>query len=211
MHTSTAQEIAALTKRLELLNEQAEAQLRQKLKEARAVVTDLEMQLSEITGRPSATQIKAVNGFAPITDDQLEVMILFLLQKEGQDGMNAKSIASKLNQNPVRIRGFIKDHPKVLKRVGKGPGPGRVCARSAGRIGISLPRLAFALSVLAIWIHSQRMFASRCPRNPVRPAAARLSSAVFCHPGAVPRIGYPKEWHRSVCLLLVRRCYLTPI
>ena len=69
----------------------------------------------------SSRQIKAVNGFAPITDDQLEVMILFLLEKEGQEGMNAKTIAEKLKQNPVRIRGFIKDHPKVLKRAGKGP------------------------------------------------------------------------------------------
>ena len=123
MHaTSITEEIAKLTKRLEQLQEQAADVLRQKLKEARAVVTELELQLSEITGRPTATQIKVVKGFAPITDEQLEVMILFLMQKEGQEGMNAAEIARKLNQNPVRIRGFIKDHPAVLKRVGKGPG-----------------------------------------------------------------------------------------
>ena len=123
MHApSTQQEIQQLRKRLAQLQEQAEDQLRQRLKEARAVVTDLEMQLSEITGRPSATQIKVVKGFAPLTDEELEVQILFVVQKEGKDGMNAKTIASKLNQNPVRIRGFIKDHPKVLKRVGSGPG-----------------------------------------------------------------------------------------
>ena len=120
--TSTEQEIQQLKRRLELLNEQAENELRQRLKEARAVVTDLEMQLSDITGRPTATQIKAVNGFAPITDEQLEVMILFLLQKEGQDGMDAKTIAEKLKQNPVRIRQWIKKHPSILKRVGAGPG-----------------------------------------------------------------------------------------
>jgi DNA-binding NarL/FixJ family response regulator len=120
--TFTTQEIAQLKKRLEVLQEQAEDVLRQKLKEARAVVTDLEMQLSEITGRPTATQIKAVNGFTPITDEQLEVMVLFLMQKEGREGMNAKTIAEKLKLHPVRIRGFIKDNPKVLKRVGKGPG-----------------------------------------------------------------------------------------
>ena len=123
MHMSTTtQEIQQLQKRLAQLQEQAEDVIRQKLKEARAVVTDLEMQLSEITGRPTATQIKVVKGFAPIKDEELEVMILFLLQKEGQDGMNAKQIAEKLKQTPVRIRGFIKDHPTVLKRVGKGPG-----------------------------------------------------------------------------------------
>ena len=120
--TSITDEIAKLTKRLEQLQEQAADVLRQKLKEARAVVTELELQLSEITGRPTATQIKVVKGFAPITDDQLEVMILFLLQKEGKDGMNAKTIAGKLNQNTQRIRQWIKAHPGRLRREGKGMG-----------------------------------------------------------------------------------------
>jgi len=123
MHApSTQQEIQQLQKRLAQLQEQAEDVLRQKLKEARAVVTDLEMQLSEITGRPSATQIKVVKGFAPLTDEELEVQILFVVQKEGEHGMNAADIARKLNQDPVRIRGWIKKHPAVLKREGKGPG-----------------------------------------------------------------------------------------
>jgi hypothetical protein len=115
-------EIDALNRRLEILQEDAESELRQRLKEARAVVTDLEMQLSEITGRPTATQIKVVKGFAPLTDEELEVQILYVVQKEGQEGMNMKMIGEKLNQNPVRIRGFIKNHPKLLKRVGAGPG-----------------------------------------------------------------------------------------
>jgi len=123
MHaTSITDEIAKLTKRLEQLQEQAEDVLRQKLKEARAVVTELELQLSDITGRPTATQIKVVKGFAPITDDQLEVMMLFLLKKEGQDGMNATTIASQLNQNTVRIRQWIKNNPGKLRREGKGMG-----------------------------------------------------------------------------------------
>jgi hypothetical protein len=122
--TSTSEEIAALTKRLEHLQEQAEDVLREKLKEARAVVTDLEFQLSEITGRPSATMIKAADPkrWAPINDEALEVMVIFLLQKEGQEGMNGTSIAERLNQNPVRIRQWVKKHPTVLKRVGAGPG-----------------------------------------------------------------------------------------
>ncbi len=120
--TTTQEEIEQLKHRLEHLQEQAEDQLRQKLKEARAVVTDLEMQLSEITGRPTATQIKVVNGFEPLTLDELEVQILFLLQKEGQEGMNAADIARKLNQDPVWMRRWLKRHPTVLKRVGTGPG-----------------------------------------------------------------------------------------
>ena len=119
---STTQEMQQLQKRLVQLQEQAEDVLRKKLKEARAVVTDLEMQLSEITGRPTASQIKAANGFAPLTDDQLEVQILFVVQKEGEEGMNAAEIARKLNQNPVRIRQWIKSHPGKLRREGSGPG-----------------------------------------------------------------------------------------
>ena len=123
MHApTTQQEIQQLQKRLAQLQEQAEDVIREKLKEARAVVTDLEFQLSEITGRPSATQIKVVKGFAPLTDDALEVQILFVLQKEGDQGMNATDIARKLNQDPVRIRGWIKKHPSVLNRTGKGAG-----------------------------------------------------------------------------------------
>jgi len=121
---NTQQQIEQLKRRLEVLTEQAESELRQRLKEARAIVTDLEQQLSELTGRPSASQIKAADPkrWAPVTDEQLEVQILFVLQKEGIHGMNAKTIADKLNQNPVRIRQFIKKHPKVLKRIGSGPG-----------------------------------------------------------------------------------------
>ncbi|MGA3171871.1 MAG: hypothetical protein ABSE62_12770 [Chthoniobacteraceae bacterium] len=119
---SANEEIAALTKRLATLQDEAEEELRQKLKEARAIVADLEMQLSEITGRPTASQIKAANGFAPLSDDQLEVQILFVVQKEGDQGTNAAEIARKLNQNPVKIRQWIKSHPGKLRREGSGPG-----------------------------------------------------------------------------------------
>ena len=120
--TSADQEIAQLQKRLAQLQEQAEDVIREQLKEARAEVTELELQLSEITGRPSATQIKVVKGFEPLTDEALEVQILFVVQKQGQDGMNAAEIARKLNQDPVRIRQWIKKYPNVLKRVGAGAG-----------------------------------------------------------------------------------------
>ena len=86
MPTSTQQEIDQLRRRLEHLQEQAEEDIRQQLKEARHVVANLEHQLSEITGRPSATMVRAsdVKRWAPITDEQLEVQILFVLQKECQ-------------------------------------------------------------------------------------------------------------------------------
>jgi hypothetical protein len=40
MQLSIAEDIARLTRRLQVLNEQAECELRQKLKEARAIVAD---------------------------------------------------------------------------------------------------------------------------------------------------------------------------
>lgn len=122
---NTEDQIRELKRRLGILQEEAESELRQKLKEARAVVTDLEFQLSEITGRPSASQVRASDRkrWAPITDEQLEVQILFVLQKEGgEKGMNAKTIAERLNQNPVRIRQWTKKYPAALKRAGTGPG-----------------------------------------------------------------------------------------
>ena len=127
MHApTTQQEIAQLQKRLAQLQEQAEDQLRQQLRDARKVVTELEQQLSDITGRPSASQIHAHK--APrirresITDEKLEMKILILLEMEGQQGMNAKTIAEKLDQDPVRIRQWVKKHPNILTRMGKGPG-----------------------------------------------------------------------------------------
>ena len=121
-YPSKQAEIDALNRRLQALSEQAENEIREKLKEARAVVAELEMQLSDLTGRPTASQIKAATGFSPLTDEQLEVQILFVVQKEGDAGMNAKSIAEKLNQNPVRIRQWIKDNPGKLRKEGAGPG-----------------------------------------------------------------------------------------
>ena len=40
----------------------------------------------------------------------------------GTEGMNAKQLAEKLNQDALRIRKYIKDNPKALKRTGGGPG-----------------------------------------------------------------------------------------
>ena len=40
----------------------------------------------------------------------------------GMEGMNAKQLAEKLNQDALRVRKFISTNPKVLKRQGSGPG-----------------------------------------------------------------------------------------
>ena len=40
----------------------------------------------------------------------------------GKNGMNAKQLGEKVGQDALRIRKFITANPKVLKRVGAGPG-----------------------------------------------------------------------------------------
>lgn len=126
---STQQEIDELKRRLETLREEAEDELRQRLSEARREVADLEQQLSEVTGRPSASAIRA--QFAPkttrirrpsISDEELNTQVLQILAAAGPRGINAKQIATALNQTPARIRQFIAANPKALKRTGSGPG-----------------------------------------------------------------------------------------
>ena len=126
---TTQQEIEELKRRLETLREQAEDEIRQKLAEARQVVSDLERQLSEVTGRPSASEIKALAEpkqrrirRPSISDDELKTQILQILAAAGPHGINAKQIATALNQTPARVRQFIAANPKALKRTGSGPG-----------------------------------------------------------------------------------------
>ena len=128
---STQQEIDELKRRLESLREQAEDEIRQKLAQARHVVSDLERQLSEVTGRPSASAIKAMAATPgdegrirrpSIDDEELKTHILQIVAATEQRGINAKQIATAVNQSPARIRQFIAANPKALKRTGSGPG-----------------------------------------------------------------------------------------
>jgi len=127
--TSTQQEIEELQRRLNSLRDQAEDELRQKLAAARKVVDDLERQLSEITGRPSASAIKAMTvekgtrtRRPSISDEELKAQILGTVSAAGAGGINAKKIAEAINQAPARIRQFIAANAGALKRVGNGPG-----------------------------------------------------------------------------------------
>jgi len=126
---TTQQEIEELKRRLESLREQAEDEIRQKLAQARQVVSDLERQLSEITGRPSASEIKALAAARhvrlrrpSVSDDELNTQILQVLAAAGPHGINAKQIATAINQTPARVRQFIAGNPNALKRTGNGPG-----------------------------------------------------------------------------------------
>lgn len=127
--TTTQQEIEELKRRLETLREQAEDEIRQKLAQAREVVSDLERQLSEVTGRPSASEIKALATprrarvrRPAISDDELKTQVLQVLAAGGPHGLNAKQIATAVNQTPARVRQFFIANPKAVKRTGSGPG-----------------------------------------------------------------------------------------
>ena len=127
---TTKQEIEELQRRLARLNEEAEDEIRRKLAEARQVVSDLERQLSEVTGRPSASEIRALAEAEKqkrirrpaISDEELKTLVLQVLAATGSHGINAKQIATAVDQTPGRIRQFFAANPKAVKRIGNGPG-----------------------------------------------------------------------------------------
>ncbi len=126
---TTQQEIEELKRRLESLKEQAEDEIRQKLAEARQVVSDLERQLSEVTGRPSASEIKALATpkatrirRPSISDDDLKPQILQILAAAGPHGINAKQIGTALNQTPGADQAIRGRQPESAKADGEWAG-----------------------------------------------------------------------------------------
>lgn len=115
-------QIDALQVQMKSIDQEVVHNLKLKLSDARSVVRDLEEQLEAISGKP-ATQPKVRRQRRDsITDEALKDQIIKVMASLGKEGMNAKQIADKLNQDPMRVRKFIKDNPKILKRQGAGPG-----------------------------------------------------------------------------------------
>ena len=52
----------------------------------------------------------------------MKIKILEVMARNGRHGINAIEIATAIDQNPIRVRDFVKNNPKVLKRQGTGPG-----------------------------------------------------------------------------------------
>ena len=115
-------QIDALQAQMEELSQDAVQELKQKLSAARQVVKDLEDELATLTGKPAAVTKTRRTRRPSITDEALQPQILAVMGKHGKEGMNAKQLAEKLNQDALRIRKFISANDKVLKRVGNGPG-----------------------------------------------------------------------------------------
>jgi hypothetical protein len=129
-NTHTAQEkqatiqkqIEALQVQLDSLNQEVVHDLKLKLSDARKVVRDLEEELGNLTGKAAAEpKVRRIRRES-IGDDALKDQIIKVMASHGKEGMNAKQLADKLNQDPLRVRKYIKDNPKTLKRQGAGPG-----------------------------------------------------------------------------------------
>jgi hypothetical protein len=117
--------IQELQAQIEQLKQAAIEEVKQKLTEARQEVVRLERELEELTGKvaaPAATPDRKRTRRETITDEELEKRMLAVVSKQGQYGINATQIADGVNQNPVRVREYLKAKPAVLKRQGQGPG-----------------------------------------------------------------------------------------
>jgi hypothetical protein len=129
MATTATEQKAALQKQIEALHlqmdtldQEAVHELKLKLSDARKIVQVLESELGELLGKPVTTPKVRRERRPAITDEALQDQILKVMANFGKEGMNAKQMADRLNQDPLRVRKFIKDNPKALKRQGAGPG-----------------------------------------------------------------------------------------
>ena len=115
-------QIDSLQTQMEALDQEAVHELKLKLSDARKVVTNLELELEQLIGKPVGLPKVRRARRPSITDEALPGQLLSVMAKHGKEGMNAKQLAEKLNQDALRVRKFISTNPKVLKRQGSGPG-----------------------------------------------------------------------------------------
>ena len=115
-------QIEALQGEMVALQQEAVEELKLRLSDARGVVSTLEEELATLMGKPAVEPKTKRTRRPSITDEALKDQLLKVMAHHGQAGMNAKQLAEKLHQDPIRIRKFITDNPKVLKRQGQGAG-----------------------------------------------------------------------------------------
>ena len=121
--TSALSKIEELQKQIDILKQQAVEEVKQKLADARKLVSQLEGELAELTGKPQEEESRSRRVRRPsISDEHLRAFVLKAMADHGKHGMNAKGLADKVGQDALRVRKFIKNNPKMLKRQGSGPG-----------------------------------------------------------------------------------------
>ena len=111
------EQIAALEAKKATFKEQAIQELKARILEANKVVRELENKLGENVGARKARRERRPS----ITDEALIPQVHAAMSKFGGEGLNAKQLAERLNQDALRVRKFISSNPKLLKRHGKGP------------------------------------------------------------------------------------------
>lgn len=119
---SLQQQLAALEAQMEALNQEAVDELKLKINDTKKVLRGYELQLEELTGKAAGSPKTRRSHRASISDEELQPQLLKVLTQHGKAGMNAKQLAEQVGQDALRIRKFISGNPKVLKRVGAGPG-----------------------------------------------------------------------------------------
>ncbi len=116
-------QIAQLQAQIEHLKLGAINELKSKIAETRRTLAEQEAELAGLTGREVAETAPLKRTRRPsVTDEQLKPQVLAVMAADGRNGMNAKGIAEKTGHDAVRIRKFIQENPKFLKRQGSGPG-----------------------------------------------------------------------------------------
>ena len=119
---SLQKQIEALQGQMQALEQESIHELKLKLSDARKVVADLETELANLTGKPFGAPKIRRERRPVIADESLQDQLLKVMALHGKEGMNAKQIAERLHQDVLRVRKFVKDNPKILKRQGAGPG-----------------------------------------------------------------------------------------
>ena len=119
---SLQKQIEALQKQMQDLDQEAVHELKLKLSDARKLVATLEEELARLTGRPNGAPKTRRARRESISDESLQAQLLSVMAKFGKEGMNAKQMGERLNQDALRVRKFINGNPKILKRQGTGPG-----------------------------------------------------------------------------------------
>src|SRR5579875_3887898 len=87
---SLQQQIEALQKQMQDLDQEAVHELKLKLSDARKVVTNLELELSELTGKHVGLPKVRRERRPSITDEALQGQIIKVMAQFGAEGMNAK-------------------------------------------------------------------------------------------------------------------------
>ena len=116
-------QMEALQARKLSLNQSAIHEQKLKIADIRKQLAEEEGKLDILTGRPASALRKPRRARTPsITDEALKGQVIKVMAEHGKEGMNAIQLAERLNQSPIRVRKYIKENPKALKRQGNGPG-----------------------------------------------------------------------------------------